>query len=267
MKSFFNYLIALSKKLLSKANLIPAIIGGLSFYFDFRKNLVFGDLPKFLRTVALISIFIISNYELWKENKTKIDKLQSKLKEAKDKIPRYNVSLSSRLISFDFKKAEQVFKEEIRQAEEEIRLNARYSIFSTSPFQEKDDARYRLDKIAEYKKDYKDKVIKLNLSFSASKADENVIIKIKSTGGKLITCKHFESHIVNGEETLLSVAKKEKDSFSRLNPNDKVEIDPGALYFILDSPNKTEVPKLTFEISSKNLPSPIKIEKEIRFKK
>lgn len=144
---------------------------------------------------------------------------------------------------------------------------ARNLIYSISPFQKKSDAEYHLERITEYEKKYKNKVIKLDLSLSASKADENVIIRMKPIGGKLITCKNFESHIINGEETLLSFAKKEKDSLSRLNPNDKVEIDPDALYFILDSPNKTEVPKLFFEISSKNLPHPIKIEKAIRFKK
>ncbi|MBQ3430895.1 hypothetical protein IJG20_02220 [Candidatus Saccharibacteria bacterium] len=268
MKKFFNYFVALSKKLLSKANLIPAIIAGLSFYFDFRKNLVFGDLPKYLRVAALVLIFIISNHELWKENKIEIDKLRNELKETKNRVPRYSVSLSAQFVSFDFEKAKQVFRKEIRQAEEKMNSYARNLIYSISPFQEKSDAEYHLEKIAEYEKEYKNKVIKLDdLSLSASKADENVIVRIKSTDGKLITCKNFESHVLNGEGFVIPVERKEKHNFSRLNPNDKVEIDPDAIYFILDSPNKTEVPKLFFEISSKNLPHPIKIEKAIRFKK
>lgn len=283
MKDVFVYIKAVIKRTFTGLFLILDIAGVLALIIPFFKQ----DFPLWV-SFGLISIsLMMSTYFVWKEEKDKNKKLRKRIKQIKEAIQKYKISIKGSKPDFDIDDTIAAAKLGIRNAkkkmEEDDRLFELRAIQVGFESDEEEITRLKqyLKALLDYRK-WIDNVYVLDLSITAKRFDENVIITISTNEGRIYVDDDYLTDNIpvtfapdeNPTLDVDSIGSKDEQNYSieengairikldKINPDIAVGVPSEKMYIHSDL---SEV-SLRIEISSKALRKPQAFEKKIILK-
>ncbi len=283
MRDVFVYIGAVIKRTFTGVFLFLDIAGVLALIIPFFKQ----DFPLWV-SFGLISIsLMMSTYFVWKEEKDKNKKLRKRIRRLKETIQKYEISIKGSKPCFDIDNTIAAAKLDIRNAKKEMEENNCLlgpGVIQVG-FESDEEEITRLEKYLKSLLDYKKwigNVYVLDLSITAKRFDENVIITISTNEGCIYVDDDYltdnipVTYAPNETPTfdVVSNGSKDKHNYSieengaimikldKINPDIAVGVPSEKMYIHSDL---SEV-SLKIEISSKALRKPQAFEKKIILK-